>query len=442
MKFSRPDHEAAIIAASFASPTIIPAIAMHLRPEHFFEPTIGEVWKVILDLQSENKPINHLTVGNKVGAKSFPFLKKVHQKLSSPQEAVDAAQAVIEQWMLRTLKDKTENLTGKLEDTDDPWTLVEEIQSLLHDVSKNKAGEFVSLSEATTKMLESAKRVASGEVLAVQPFFGLPTFEGKIGGVLQEEGELIVISGRPGSGKSSLANNIIIQSVKDMSPVVMWSGEMSEKETATRFYGGFTGIPTNNIKQGRILSSDREMAQLHGAMEKLDRTLVDYAFGGMYWEDLKPMIIHYHLAKGVRTFILDRLELIGVKKYMRRDEYKPYITGQLRLLATKYNLKIVLMVQMRKEVEKSKMALPSLGDVIDSTATTNDATKVLLVYRPEIHGIVDIPGFGTTIGRGQIICAKNTYGDTEDDHWLDFRKHIQTWADGGSFVELDPDMPF
>lgn len=443
--FSRPDHEAATIAAVLANPSILPSISVFLRPEHFFTAEAGEAFKAMLELQGENKPINTLTVGNKTGSKSMSFLKITKDRIASVSEAIDSSQAIIDQWMLRTVHQKALNRLTGLSDTDDPWTLVEELQDLIMEVSKDKIAGFQDLASATEKMMKSAHDVKAGIIPAVVPIIGLKNFEGKIGGIQDSEGELIIVSGRPGSGKSSLFNNVLIESVKSGRPTVMWSGEMSEKETVTRYYAGTTGIDSMKIKQGGFFDDPNMVKRMEVAEIALRKTLSMYAFGGMYWEDLKPMMIHYHLAKGVRVFMLDRLELIFMKKWMHESERIKKITGELRLLATKYNLKIFLAAQMRKDVEKSRLSMPTLSDVLDATATTNDATKVFLVYRPEVHKIMELDGWGTTLGRGQLICAKNTYGPTDDDHILDYRKYLQLWVEAGSPVlgfHKDDGVPF
>lgn len=393
-----------------AFPAFIPYVAITLKPLHFVEEKNATIYGAILKIHEQGRKVNLLTVGDEVGSDVSDALKNITATIATADEASEAANSIVDQWMLREMSSLTKTISN-IRDTDSPWDTLDHLQSKLFEISSEKVGQFTPLSDSYDALVKSVK-----EGTVRDPYWGLPIFEGVLGGV--DKGELVIISARPGAGKSSLFNNRIITCVKQKRPVVVWSGEMSSIATLKRFICGYMDQSSETF--------DPEAPYAIQALGDLDRFAM-YSFGAMTWEDLKPQIIHYNLTTGCRDFLIDRLELLYMKGRMTEDERIKRICGEMRLLATKYDLRIDMAVQMRKSSEDS--AAPSLADVLGGTAITNDATKVILINRPESRRLTTFSDGYPATGKGELIVAKNTFGATVDSYRLDYNKTRQIWTE-------------
>jgi replicative DNA helicase len=391
-------------------PEFIPYVAVPLKGFHFSREEHKLIYEGVIKVNERGSKVNYLTVSDEVGTKVSEVLKGLTGQIVTAEDASEAANSIIAQWMLREASSLTK-VTQAIKDTDDPMQILEEIQSKVFEITKERTGLFKPLSHAYDALIRSQEDQTQRE-----PYWGLNVFENYAGGV--GKGELVIISARPGAGKSSLFNNRLVTCVRENRPVVFWSGEMSEKATLQRFVCGYM----NQSSESFDAKADYSVR----ALDQLKET-VHYSFGPMTWEDLKPQIIHYHMVNGCKDFLIDRLELLYTKARMNEDDRIKRICGELRLLATKYDLRIDMAVQMRKSSEDS--ATPSLADVLGGTAITNDATKVLLINRPESRRLTNFPDGQPSLGKGELILAKNTFGPTVESHRLDYIRTRQLWKE-------------
>jgi replicative DNA helicase len=86
------------------------------------------------------------------------------------------------------------------------------------------------------------------------------------------------------------------------------------------------------------------------------------------------------------------------------------ISGALKALAKELSVPIIVLSQLSREVEKTSDKRPTLSHLRDSGAIEQDADQVLFIYRPEYYGITDDGCGNSTIGKAEIIVAKNRNG--------------------------------
>jgi replicative DNA helicase len=85
---------------------------------------------------------------------------------------------------------------------------------------------------------------------------GIPTFDREFGGA--QKGTCLLLSGRPGSGKSIFKNQIAINMAKEGHPGVVYELEMSEKNSLRRLLSAEANVSARNMKTGNMVDSDWE----------------------------------------------------------------------------------------------------------------------------------------------------------------------------------------
>jgi replicative DNA helicase len=224
-------------------------------------------------------------------------------------------------------------------------------------------------------------------------------------------GELIVIGGRPGSGKTALACALgyNIASLPRNGRVLMFSMEMPGRDLAARLMALESGVSVKDIRQVNLAGKYEVLASALGKVSDAD-----------FWidESLEPSPLE--IRSRVREFVCERGPLgLVIVDYLQlmvnsADENVvnkiSEITRQMKILAREVDAPVVLLSQLNRGVETRANKRPSLSDLRGSGGIEQDADVVLGVYRDDYYnrdspdrGIAEIIGLkGRNSGTGTV----------------------------------------
>jgi replicative DNA helicase len=210
---------------------------------------------------------------------------------------------------------------------------------------------------------------------------GLRALDATIGGYRPQQ--LILIGARPSIGKSVLgfqtAKHAALQGVKTM----FISIEMPNSELAARSLAMDCGLSVSDVMAGMLESRDR--ATITSNAKKLAGVPL------MLWEPPSPTVekivamIRREAAAGLELVVIDYVSLIRHK-----DTKKPHwerigeITAALKAAAKRFNLPVVLLAQVGRDVDKGEAPRrPTLSDLKYSGSLEQDADLVLFLHRAD-----------------------------------------------------------
>jgi len=223
-------------------------------------------------------------------------------------------------------------------------------------------------------------------------------------------GELIVIGGRPGMGKTQLLINLATH-ISKIHPVLFFSFDLSEQLLSNRFLSVLTEIPTSNLVQSKL--SNEEMTILNTfEIDKHKNKLLVNDNRSSSMPNIKKYCKMQIDEAGIKVIMIDYLQLLTAnRRGQTRDAEISYVCRELKNLATENNVCIILSSQLSRAVEtRGGDKKPQLSDLRDSGAIEQDADKVLFIYRPDYYGLeVDEDNLPTK-GMVKIITAKNRMG--------------------------------
>jgi replicative DNA helicase len=253
--------------------------------------------------------------------------------------------------------------------------------------------------------------------------------------------DLIVLAGRPGMGKSSLATNIGYNIARawrgEVRPdghitsvnggiVGMFSLEMSAEQLATRIISERTEIPSSRIRRGEIESGDFDrIAQAAREMEAIPFYIDET--GGLSIAQLAARARRLKRQKGLDLIIVDYIQLLtgsSRRAAEGRVQEVTEITTSLKALAKELNLPIVALSQLSRQVENRDDKRPQLSDLRESGSIEQDADVVMFVYREEYYLRNREPRPGTeehfkwqaemdaAHGKAEVIIGKQRHGPT------------------------------
>src|SRR3954449_10120860 len=454
------EAEAALLGALMIDNRLVEDVQLKLRPDHFFEPLHGRIYEAILKLTDSNRVANPVTLRplfesdesiKEVGG--VAYLAQLTGSGAAVIGARDFALQIYDLALLRALIGVGRDLVeGALDTSEDvaPLAQIERAETELYKVAEEGGaeGKAKSFSEATKEALEMAERAlnSGGHLSGITT--GLDGLNSKIGGL--HKSDLIIVAGRPGMGKSSLATNIgcaaaqrLLRDSEDgIEPgksagaaVALFSLEMSADQLATRVLAEQSGISSENLRMGRISQTEfRSLARAAAELQTLPLYIDDTP--GLTIAALRARARRLKRQKGIGMVIVDYLQLLqgsgkGSAGDNRVQEISEISRG-LKQLAKELDLPVIGVSQLSRAVEQREDKRPQLSDLRESGSIEQDADIVLFVYREEYslkshEPKHPIPGDPTEVfaafeeweakhslvaGMAELIIAKNRHGGT------------------------------
>lgn len=227
-----------------------------------------------------------------------------------------------------------------------------------------------------------------------------------------QKGKIYILGARPSMGKSAFAMNIA-EHVALTHNVLFISLEMSRKEYAQRLMFGRAGVDVNTINTGRI--SDAEIEKVKSQKEYLDSLkLFIETRTPCRVSDIELAMINIISTRGsCDLVIVDYLQLLtpNSKSGKNREVEVAEMSRELKSLAVKYNVPIVVLSQLSRALEAREDKRPMLSDLRESGAIEQDADVVMFVYRDEWYH----PDDPASRGKGEILIRKNRGGVNNRD---------------------------
>ena len=220
---------------------------------------------------------------------------------------------------------------------------------------------------------------------------------------------LIIIAGRPGMGKTSLALNMAQHAALEKGYTVgIFSLEMSQQELALRILSSQADVSGTALRTGH-LSQKRWNKVIKSAKE------IDSA--PLYIDDsANPTLLEIaSKARRLRAegaldlVILDYLQLMQAGgKHENRTLEIAAITRGLKQLSKELNIPVVALSQLSRQPERrGSDRRPQLADLRESGAIEQDADLVMFVYRDELyHPETEDQGIA------ELIISKHRNGET------------------------------
>ena len=216
------------------------------------------------------------------------------------------------------------------------------------------------------------------------------------------KGNMVVIAGRPGSGKTAIALSLAIDSCR-LAKVLFISLEMSKEELAKRYLSFIANVENYKIRSARLTETD-----LKQITENLYGMNMDFFLDDGSNSDINDIVakIKLHKAKhGLDIVFIDYMQLIKSHQKVREQEIA-HISRTLKLLAKELGITVIALAQLSRETEKRAEKKPMLSDLRESGQIEQDADIVLFPFRPAYYSD-DKPEIEMD---AELIIGKNRHG--------------------------------
>ena len=201
-----------------------------------------------------------------------------------------------------------------------------------------------------------------------------------------QKSDLIILAGRPSMGKTALSLNIALNIIKNSRlPILLFSLEMSKEQIMYRILSLETNINQIRLKNGKLYQNDWvKLTKIIKIISKLPFFVDDTS--NLSIQDIRLKIKTVLLKqKEIGVVIIDYLQLMenSNAKTNNRVHELAQITRSLKNLAREFNIPIIALSQLSRNVESRIDQKPILSDLRESGSIEQDADLVLMLYRPK-----------------------------------------------------------
>jgi replicative DNA helicase len=286
--------------------------------------------------------------------------------------------------------------------------VVDRAQAELYAVGETRdRDDLTGVAELLEPAMDQVERVAAdGGVVPGAVPTGLSELDEMLHGF--QPGQMVIVAGRPGSGKTSLATGAAAHAaIRQHLPTAVFSLEMSKMELMMRLLAAEACIPLNNLRSGRM--SDRDWSKLAGRSGEISEA-------PLYIDDSPNLTVTEIRAKarrmkqrhGLALVVVDYLQLMtaGRRVESRQQEVSEF-SRALKLLAKELEVPVVALSQLNRGPEQRVDKKPMLSDLRESGSLEQDSDVVLLVHREDLYN-PETP----RAGEADLIVAKHRNGPT------------------------------
>ncbi|WP_439272556.1 replicative DNA helicase [Pseudochrobactrum sp. HB0163] len=406
------EAEQALLGAILINNDAFYRVSDFLKPPHFYDPLHRRIYELASELIRVGKMANPVTMktflpaDDKVGDMTvFQYVVRLAAEAVTVINAEDYGRAIYDLATRRALIGIGEEMVNAAYDAPvdlAPREQIEDAERRLFELAETGRydGGFQPFNEAVKTAIDLAGVAFQREGHLSGISTGIHSLDAKMGGL--QSSDLIILAGRPGMGKTSLATNIAFNiaaayqgeqqadgSMKAVNGGVVgfFSLEMSAEQLATRIISEQTEVSSSKIRRGDISETDFE--KLIACTQTMQRIplYIDQT-GGISIAQLAARARRLKRQRGLDCLVIDYVQLMtGSSKTSSQNRVQEIteITTGLKALGKELNVPIIALSQLSRQVESRDDKRPQLSDLRESGSIEQDADVVLFVFREEYY---------------------------------------------------------
>jgi replicative DNA helicase len=383
------EAERAVLGAVLIAPEAAANVLDNLTEKDFYRFAHRRIFTAMAELFNRGEVVDLVTVrsvltsGNDLEHVGGPaYLTGLSEAVFSAANVSGYIAVVQEQAVRRMLLQAGERIMAEARahpgPTQDLLALAEGmVQDVVDRKQRNGGGGLVPLAEVLPEVMDKIEAAykAGGQNTGITS--GLYDLDHLTTG--WQPGDLIILAGRPGMGKTSLAMLFAVAAAKKDHQVGIFSLEMSTGQLVNRLLATESGVNLLDIRSGRLSGEDwRKLGDAGGRLWNRRIGIDDR--GGLTVAQIRETCIKLKRASGLDLVIVDYLQL-GSSAGENQNIRIAAISGGLKNMAKELNVPVILLSQLSRAVEGRDKRRPAMSDLRDSGAIEQDADIILLLYR-------------------------------------------------------------
>ncbi|HSG63254.1 MAG TPA: replicative DNA helicase [Pseudomonadales bacterium] len=408
--------ERVVLSALLTDSSVASQVVDQLSEGMFYSEANREIFSAVRSLHNRNQPIDMLTVSQEitrtgaVHAQTWMIADLASIVVSTANIEAHARMLTEKHISREIIRVGVESVTEAMSEESDAIELLDkterDVYAIGHQVTRKDARKVGEYMPELLKRIETATE--NKGITGIET--GIRQFDRHTGGL--QGGELYIMAGRPGMGKTALMMTWALNIAMTGIPVGVFSLEMTAEEISMRLMASVSGTSGADMKMGKVgdfaplmdaanvltgipLYIDDEGAQSAASIRSRARRLVQKC--------------------GCRVIMLDYLQKMAAPpeyKGQREAEVNHNVQA-LKNVAKELKIPFVCLSQLSRSVEtRGGSKRPMLSDLRESGAIEQEADMVLFLWRPEYYGITQTDDGPIQPGYVECDIAKFRHGPT------------------------------
>ena len=410
------EAEQGVIGSMLMDKDAVPAAVDILVREDFYSTQYGIMFESMVELYNEAKPIDFVTVQNRLTEKDVPpeiasieAMKEIFSTVPTAANVKTYANIVHDKAVMRRLIRTSEDIANTC------YAGKEPLEVILEDTEKNifgviqqkKHGELTPIGEVAETVLSKIEKASKTKEKITGVSTGFSDLDYMTSGF--QPSDLVLIAARPSMGKTALVLNIIRHvAMKKQRPVTIFSLEMSKEQLVNRLLSMESDINSQKLRTGEL--GDADWDQLVQAVLEVSKSpLVIDDTPGITVTELRSKCRKIKLEKGLDLIVIDYLQLMSgsSRRSENRQQEVSEISRNLKAIAREMECPVIALSQLSRAPDQRPDHRPQLSDLRESGAIEQDADIVMFIYRDEKYNPdTEHPG------EAELIVAKQRNGPT------------------------------
>ncbi|WEK83264.1 MAG: replicative DNA helicase [Mycoplasma sp.] len=410
--------EKTVLGSLLSNNALINHAITKLQPEDFYFQHNRAFYEAIINANSEGRPINFDAIYNYF--RNDRYLQKMYSdeeiqtlydeiEFKYPNDlnyeySVDFVKSYSIYRQAHELTgnflDKTFNYSDKFKEEN--FDYLRKFSDIIHSNTDNK---MQGVNEIVNEMITDFDRYEQELINNNDRLTGLDTGFSGINDLTSgfQKGDLVILAARPGTGKTALALNFIMNVCKNIRSqnqhlkpgekpkvVVLFSIEMGKKQIVERMLAALSRIEISTIKRGVFNEDDR--ININKSLEELKTypLKIDDS-SGLSILDIQAKLKQLETTYEISFVVLDYLQLLkgpqkkNSRNFSRQEEVSE-ISRMLKVIARDINTPLLALAQLSRKIEERRGGMngenpkPLLSDLRESGSIEQDADIVTFLY--------------------------------------------------------------
>ena len=399
------EAEKAVLGGLMLETERFDSVVLKISDQDFHGKDHQLIFESMGELINESKPLDPLTVSekldsknllNKIGGKDYLISLATETPTAANLEAY--ADIIRQRSVARQLMKANSEIAELINNPQgmDGFNLLDEAERKifsLNEEANRSQSSIESMKDLVPRSIDRLHQLAESGSNLLGSSTGFKGIDNKLQGL--QDGDLIVIAGRPSMGKTAFAMNIAENVIKgkdeDVGAVLVFSLEMPAESLTTRLLSGMAKLDQQAVRSGRL--DNKQVTRVVEESKKLKEL-------PLYIDDsslLSPMELrararrmNRQLPHGLSLIVVDYLQLMQVPGSLEnRVNQISEISRSLKSLARELNIPVIALSQLSRAVEQRNDKQPMMADLRDSGAIEQDADVILFIYRDEVYNKED-----------------------------------------------------
>lgn len=438
------EAEQAVLGSMLTTKEAVSKAMQWVSADQFYKDAHVRIFSCMSDLFDKGEPIDAISVVDRLkkkkeleGVGGAYYVTGLAESVPTTANVEHYAKIILEKHLLRRLIQVAHEVSkDAFEDSQDVDDILDSAESAIFNISEKRLrGGFRHIDPILHHTFEELDKIASkpGSVTGVPS--GLIDLDDITSGF--HPGELIIVAGRPGMGKTALALSMGRNAaVMEKTGVGMFSLEMANHQLAMRLLCAEGRVDSHLVRTGKLPKAQ---------WKNLSIAVGNLAEAPIYLDDTPGMSVLEVRAKSRRLkaehdiglIIVDYIQLMtGPKGSESRQQEISQISRSLKALAKEIEVPVLGLSQLSRAVESRSDRRPQLSDLRESGAIEQDADVVIFLYRPWVYSHED-----EDRGKTEIIVAKQRNGPTGIVE-ATFVDRFARFENMSAFTDMESESPF